>query len=99
MKDQKAGEIQNFQSSVKVYEAYLMAAGTQSMHERKWETMVEKFEIVVRLRGIRSILSSYAHTEDLSEIIDMDYAFMLMAEELDKIINQLSESDDAPESQ
>lgn len=51
---------------------------------------MEQFEIVVRLRGVKSIISSFAHTEEMSIITDMDFAFMLIEDELDKIIKQLS---------
>ena len=51
---------------------------------------MEQFEIVVRLRGVKSIISSFAHTENMSIITDTEYAFMLVEDELEKIIKQLS---------
>ena len=46
-----------------------------------------EYEILAKLKGVKAILYSFAHTEE--NIIDADFAFMLLGQEIDSCINAL----------
>ena len=50
------------------------------------------YEILAKLKGIKAILYCFAHTDN--NIIDADFAFMILGQELDSCINALESSNE-----
>lgn len=51
---------------------------------------MEQYEIVAKLKGIKSIIAAFANTDEKSIIQDMDFGFMIVVQELEDIIKQFS---------